>query len=197
MRHWIVIVGALILTGWWLSPPGERTQPPGVLAAQPPLQTDIVDGASFMLDSYRITPLAQFDIEARVLARETYRFDAGAALSPIDLALGWGRMSDSSVIERLDISQSARWYNYRWGGEGPPLPPEDIRRSSANMHMIPADAAIADQLDRVRVGDVVRIEGKLVAVEGDDGWRWRSSLTRDDTGNGACEVVYVCAVRKF
>ncbi len=23
------------------------------------------------------------------------------------------------------------------------------------------------------------------------GWHWRSSLTRDDTGPGACELVYV------
>ena len=24
-----------------------------------------------------------------------------------------------------------------------------------------------------------------------DGWRWRSSLTREDTGAGACELVWV------
>jgi hypothetical protein len=24
-----------------------------------------------------------------------------------------------------------------------------------------------------------------------DGWRWRSSLTREDVGNGACELVWV------
>jgi hypothetical protein len=46
----------------------------------------------------------------------------------------------------------------------------------------------------VRAGDRVRIEGWLVEATAPDGWRWRSSLTREDTGNGACELVYVCAI---
>ena len=29
-----------------------------------------------------------------------------------------------------------------------------------------------------------------------DGWRWRSSLTRDDSGGGACELVYVCSITR-
>jgi hypothetical protein len=33
--------------------------------------------------------------------------------------------------------------------------------------------------------------GYLVEVRGRDGFRWRSSLTREDTGNGACELVWV------
>jgi hypothetical protein len=36
-----------------------------------------------------------------------------------------------------------------------------------------------------------------VQVNTPDGWRWRSSLTREDTGGGACEVVYVCAVSTY
>jgi hypothetical protein len=46
----------------------------------------------------------------------------------------------------------------------------------------------------VRVGQVVKIIGKLVEVQASDGWRWRSSLTRKDTGNGACELIYVEAI---
>jgi len=43
----------------------------------------------------------------------------------------------------------------------------------------------------VRVGDVVTLEGDLIEADKPGGWKWRSSLTRDDTGNGACELVYV------
>jgi hypothetical protein len=31
----------------------------------------------------------------------------------------------------------------------------------------------------------------LIEAQASDGWRWRSSLTREDTGNGACELVLV------
>jgi len=43
----------------------------------------------------------------------------------------------------------------------------------------------------VRVGQVVALRGYLVRVQSPDGWRWNSSMTRSDSGNGACEVVWV------
>ena len=62
---------------------------------------------------------------------------------------------------------------------------------SANMHMIPKDEAVQEVLERVRKGDVVYIRGKLVRVNTTDGWHWSSSLSRNDTGKGACEIIYV------
>lgn len=47
------------------------------------------------------------------------------------------------------------------------------------------------ELERVRRGDVVRIEGFLVDASRADGWHWKTSTTRNDTGAGACELVYV------
>jgi hypothetical protein len=57
--------------------------------------------------------------------------------------------------------------------------------------MIPADDSIASKLKSVKTGQVVKIKGFLVRADAPDGWHWRSSLTREDTGNGACEVVFV------
>jgi hypothetical protein len=62
------------------------------------------------------------------------------------------------------------------------------------MHMIPSDATTAEALHRVHRGEHVRIDGWLVQANAPDGWHWRSSLTRDDVGDGACEVIYVCAI---
>jgi hypothetical protein len=105
-------------------------------------------------------------------------------------------MRDDAVLARLDISQSGRWYHYRWRDE-PPLPPAEIVRSSANMHFIPADATTARALAGVRNGDRVRVEGWLVEAVAPDGWTWRSSLTREDTGDGACELIYVCSLQRL
>ena len=49
-------------------------------------------------------------------------------------------------------------------------------------------------LDRVRTGELIHLEGFLVDASRPDGWRWHTSMTRDDTGNGACELVYVESV---
>ena len=100
-----------------------------------------------------------------------------------------------AVLARLDISQGGRWYRYRWR-DAPPIPLAEIVRSSANMHLIPADDAVAAALRRIERGQRVRIDGWLVEVNANDGWRWRSSLTREDSGGGACELVYVCSIAR-
>ena len=142
---------------------------------------------------YAIKALAEFDIEARVLSKELYGSGREADLSPVDLALGWGAMSDSEGLSALTISQRNRFYFYRWEDQ-PPRPPAEIASHSANMHMIPANAQIEKILKEVRPGQIVRLRGKLVAVSAMDGWRWQSSLTREDTGAGACELVRVESV---
>jgi len=93
----------------------------------------------------------------------------------------------------LKISQGNRFYFYRWS-DRPPIPLSEIVEHSANMHMIPATDEIKHRLDKVRVGQVVALRGYLVRVQSPDGWRWNSSMTRRDTGNGACEVVWVSDV---
>ena len=82
-----------------------------------------------------------------MLSRELYSLDREADLSPIDLALGWGHMSDSAVLEKIKISQSQRFYF--WRVDEFPIPRGDIERSSANMHMIPANDALASRLKSV------------------------------------------------
>lgn len=170
----------------------EIQQAPGVLAAAAPHQALIARGAAWDYKGYRITPLASYEIRARVLGKERYRFGRESELSPYDFALGWGPMSDQAIVEQLEISQSGRWYF--WQARQLPLPKQNLITSSANTHLIPAQAEIAELLDLVRVGEVIVLRGKLVAVNADDGWQWRSSLRRDDTGQGACEVFWVEAV---
>ena len=141
----------------------------------------------------RLVPLAGFSLDGRVLSRKDYRSGREADWSPTDLTLGWDGMARDEVLDRLDIRQSGRWYHYRWRDD-PPLPPREIASSSANMHMIPASTEIARTLAGIRAGQQVRIDGWLVEVQADDGWRWRSSTSRTDTGGGACEVIYVCGL---
>jgi hypothetical protein len=176
-------------------PPREVQRPPGVMVAESPVQTPVSTSDSpFAHGRFHIEPVARYRIRARLLSREDYRFDAGAELSPLDFALGWAGMSDTAVIEQLSVSQSVRFFSYRWRDQ-PPLPPDAINRSSANMHLIPADDAVLKALRQVAVGRVVELEGWLVNADRGDGWRWRSSTTREDWGAGACELMYVRDVR--
>lgn len=167
---------------------GRMAAPPAAFGESPE-QTASKD-PPFALRGYQIRPLANFALRARVLSRENYRWDKGAELSRLDLALGWKRMADPAVYEALDISQGWRWYHYAARDE-PPIPWGEIIESSANMHMIAANPAVERVLEKARKGGYIRIAGKLVEVTDPNGWRWTSSLSRTDTGAHACELVFV------
>lgn len=143
-------------------------------------------------NGYRILLLEPFTIEAIVLSTQRYRFDRESNLAPLDLALGWGPMANPAVHRKVAISQSDRWYY--WRAPELPIPQREIETHSTNMHVIPATPAIEDRLTAVRTGDVVRLRGYLVEAQAPDGWRWRSSLSREDTGAGACELIWLEAL---
>ncbi len=161
----------------------------GALAPEVPRQGPPRHAQPIQRDRFAITPVRSFDVRGRVLGRERYRFDTEAALSPLDLVLGWGPMSDPAITRAVRISQSNRWYHWRVNDS--PIPLRQIALHSANMHLIPANKDIERQLQAVRRDDIVRIQGHLVNVRRDDGWQWKSSLTRADTGAGACELIWV------
>lgn len=157
-----------------------------------PRQTETSD-PPFAFRDLQLVPRANYRIEAKLLSKEAYSAGDAGKLAPWDFAVGWGPMSHEDVVARLGIDQSARFYSYRWQGE-PPLPAEQIIRHSANMHLIPANKRIAAQLDSAQPGYKVVLEGRLVDAVWADGRRWSTSLTRDDTGKGACELMFVESV---
>ncbi len=168
----------------------EIKHPPGVIAPDAPVQRNFENGKAFQVKDFTLTPRAKFSLTARVLARERYRVDAAADIIPIDIAFGWGPMSDTTLIDQLKISQSGRFYFWRYSGS-PPAAHEVIIQSSANMHLIPADSTTRERLLDARVGEVLELEGELVDVKRSNGWNMNTSLTREDSGGGACEVIYV------
>lgn len=196
MRRLAIVALLLVLLGaahWYHQRPIEHAA--GVLVDSEPLQIEPTSRAVIRHGDFELTPLADYAIEARVLSRHDYAFDGGSKLAPTDLAVGWGRMSDSAVLDRLELSQSARYFFWRWE-DRPPIPLDEITRSAANMHMIPADIDVARELARVRVGEVITMRGELVDARGEHGWRWTSSLRRDDTGAGACELMLVDSIER-
>jgi hypothetical protein len=167
--------------------------PPGVLVEDEPLQTPS-DAAPFTIGVFELTPRARFDIAARVLSVERYKVGTDAKLSPVDFAVGWGAMSDSAVLDHFRVTQSARFFTLYPDAQAIDL--REALHGATNMHLIPANDRIRDQLEVVRPGHVVHLRGLLVNISGPDGYTWNTSLTRSDTGAGACELFYVQGVEK-
>jgi hypothetical protein len=191
MRKLLYIgVFLLAVTAWRDWSHREIVHEAGVLVSEQPRQTDINDPGVVLLEGYRLTPRAEFDLRARVLSTEKYWLGSEADISPVDFALGWGVMSDQAVLDRISIRQGGRWYFTRYNLPAP-VSDAQIIQNSSNMHMIPANSWVRKKLKEVRVGNILQINGILVDVDADSGFMWRTSLRRDDTGNGSCEILYV------
>ncbi len=140
-----------------------------------------------------VTPLAHYVLRGVVVSEESYRTGWNANLSPCDVAVVWGALAADDAWRRLSWSQGGRWYFWRWSGQRP-FPDSTIVRNSSNTHVIPASADLRRAARALGKGDVVEMVGDLVAIEGRNGtervW-WRSSLARNDTGDGSCELLYL------
>ncbi|HEY2344188.1 MAG TPA: hypothetical protein VGH90_14185 [Chthoniobacteraceae bacterium] len=176
----------LIVLIW---PAGQIRHAPGVLVKDEPIQTMITPFKMAPIKGYEIEAVATYDITFRVLHTKHYFSAWGSDLVPIDVAGSWGRMSDQAVLDKLSISQSNRFYFYEWQG-APPLPPREINAHAANMHLIAGNSDVGRAIRKLRGGQVVRMQGYLVNATKEGGC-WRTSLSRTDSGDGACELFYV------
>lgn len=191
-----LLLGGALVAGWLAG------RPDGVAGhdlpdwQREPLQ-EATDRPPFTLETRHglatITPRAAYDVAAHVLRVEPYHVDATAFLSPFDFALAWGVLPTPGMLDRLSVTQSARFYYWRTSDDS--VDPAYVIRHSANTHLIPASVNVRRALATVGRGDSVRLRGLLVDVDSDRGLTWRTSLTRTDHGDGGCELLWVESIQ--
>jgi hypothetical protein len=197
MRSAILIACAavVLLAVLWDGP--DPRLPPGVLVPYEPDQDPVEPPRHWQFKDSQVTALATFRVRARVLLTAHYWWGDDAAVSPVDLTLGWRLMSNQEILDGLRLYSMHRAYTWTPRNGRLPASEPDIIAHSANMHMVPSTAELAGRLRAINRGDLVDIRGYLVEIKFPNGGVWRSSLTRTDTGNGACELVWVDELTKL
>lgn len=154
------------------------------------------DLKKFDAGNYTLTSVKRYRLIARVLSARHYTTGEAHDILPVDLALGWNVMADNKLEEttKINITQSNRYYYWKVPSFKP-LSRDEIERNSSNMHLGGINSSINKQLLSASKGDMVYIEGYLVnVIDNSNGYRFISSLTRNDTGAGACEVILVSRI---
>lgn len=183
----LIIIMAFVNWNFYFASSEEEITKVPINVSDEPYQNILSDSQIIMMDRYEIIPLAEYKITARVLSKKHYADDI--KISPIDFALGWGDMGDLSYSENVQISQSGRWYFYRYFNSD--VDRDNIRLHSSNHHIIPANKNITRTIYSVKEGEIVSLNGYLVEVKLNGNRVIKSSLSRDDQSSGACEVFYV------
>lgn len=147
-----------------------------------------------------ITYVAEYVINGCVVDIENYNGSSvDDKLSPRDIGLVWGPLSTKENQKKIKWTSYGNRYLSWKVADGEWL--ESIGGKSAfitsysNNHLIPASSEIERSIKSIRKGDYVQIEGYLVDINWKNSsgstFTWKTSTSRDDTGNGACEVIYV------
>lgn len=142
---------------------------------------------------YDVKPLAEYELSGIVVSRNDISSIADLmhdedSVDTVDACLAWGEAAASPDLDRVSFSNGQFTCYFKWSGDVAFQP-----KHVSNNHLVTDRPALREKIGALRVGDQVRLSGQLVSYRpADEPDHWRaSSLTRDDTDNGACEVVFV------
>ena len=161
---------------------------PGIVASGGPYISS-ADRQTFRIGDYQYFPGSSIQIDGRVIKASRYYFDSMSRISPLDVVLGWDNLSDESVYSLLDFSTSSR--SYEWESNRTLIDDTEVKSSTNLYHLIAADEGVTQQLRRIKIGDVLVIQGYLVSVKSAAGLKWQSNSTNSFRGNVAGDIVYV------
>lgn len=149
------------------------------------------------INGYTLIKKAEYEVNALILSKKEYS-DQQSDLIPLDLALGWQEMAKKTFINEHEIivGQSNRWYQYKYllknGSDVGTL----IKNMSSNHHLIPQNDFIKEELLSLNKYDVITLKGWLVDVKKGN-LSLNTSLSREDSRGGACEIMLVSSVLKI
>jgi hypothetical protein len=166
-----------------------------------PLQTPHPSGEPIIKEikngHLSLTPVAGYRVSGVMVGKKAYDSGWESQISPLDLAIVWGKLVEPAYDKYIEYWQNNRWYFFRYK-EASPFDHSYVVTHSGNHHAIPANYNVRKALESVRKNDKVTLEGYLVNVKGTYRGKavfWNTSLSRNDTGNGSCELLYVFKVR--
>ena len=165
---------------------------PAISPGREPAQAEILAFDVDLGRGFTATATHRYTIAGRVLLNRPYNWDRTAAISPLDLAIGWGDMAAPDVLDAFELGGGRRLVHIAARD-----PSRDVRAMMefwSNTHVIPASDTLRDDLLEIEPNQMVRLHGYLVQVRGPRGLTWDSSTIRTDYGFIGCEVMLVTAM---
>lgn len=149
--------------------------------------------------SYAIRPLHAYELYGRVVSMRHHDGDYmvhrlwNDHLNVADLCVIWGRNAAELDLQQfrfrngeftcfVETDSRAAWQTFAMDG-------------LANNHLLADQPHIREAIRSARIGDQIHLTGWLAEYANADGFHRGSSTSRDDTGNGACETIYVRSFR--
>lgn len=144
----------------------------------------------------RVRPIMSYEIAGLVVSHNDpfvwYNFDIthdNLSINTRDVCLIWGSNLRTADYKRVRFYNDDWMCNWSYSSDVRLINDKEI----SNNHLITANDLVREQIANLRVGDQIRIQGKLVFYSEE---RWggnmhATSMSREDTGNMSPEIIYV------
>ncbi len=151
---------------------------------------------------YTVKPRYEYDLYGLVVSEhdsntwwDYIHRESNDHLNVNDLCVVWGKNAQSGSYQDLTFS-SGQFVCYVQAHSEEAYVAFDPA-SLSNNHMLSDDKRLAKILRGMRIGDQIHFRGYLAEYSHNHGFAFHrgTSTTRLDTGNGACETVYVTDVQ--
>ncbi len=196
----LVALGAGLYLGQLM--PDYQTVLPSALTE--PLQTS-TSKAHFKVNvkgiEYTIKPVANYEVTGVVVSRHNsdvfwdyIHRESNDHINVADLCIVWGKNLQSNNYQQLSYSNGQFTCNIATKSEA--IWSTFDQDSISNNHLLTNEKAIAKRIRNFKVGDQVRVKGHLAIYTHNAGMAFErgTSMVRTDTGNGACETIFVSEV---
>lgn len=110
-------------------------------------------------------------------------------LNMADVCVVWGKTALSAYLNLIDFWNGQFTCNFKtnsniaWNSFD--------QNQISNNHLISNDDTIRKKIKKLSIGDQIRVSGYLSSYASKGGGKRGTSTVRTDTGNGACETIYV------
>jgi hypothetical protein len=143
--------------------------------------------------------VASYNISGRVVKTYSYaQYGISNKLSPIDVGLTWGDLAkDENNIKVIWGNSGNRFltwtiYDTDWYNSYGAM---NFQKHVSNNHLIASNDDISKKINAITEGEYIHLTGYLVnmtyELENGAKYSWNTSTSRTDSGDGACEIMYV------
>ncbi|NNC98455.1 MAG: hypothetical protein HKN88_10340 [Gammaproteobacteria bacterium] len=145
---------------------------------------------------YKIKPLYDYELVGMIVSYKQHDGNArlhkrwNDHLNVADYCVLWGETAVAKTLPKLNFWNGQFTCNFStrdqqaWDNFNP--------SQLSNNHLVAADEYLRKKISKISIGDQIRIRGKLVEYQNlNTGGTRGTSITRDDTGDGACETIFV------
>ena len=191
----------LLLYAMWrrdvLPPPAELNN----VLLNEPVQTQI-NQTAFEVSrggvDYKVQPLYDYDLVGLVVSRhdtstgwDYLHREWNDHLNVMDICVIWGNNARSGSYNDISFSSGQFTCNFQ-ASTGEAFAAFD-QTAISNNHLLTDQPGLAKIMQKVEIGDQIHLRGRLSEYSHNHGFAFKrgTSIVRTDTGNGACETIFV------